>query len=113
VIHGKVWQIGDRDECVKVIQKVVGMWTHLIGPADNTSFEYTGSWPDGDFGVNTGNAVRYFQRANGLYANGIVDLDTWKRINATLISEPVLLNATQLGYEKLGTNRYKCFDNLF
>jgi hypothetical protein len=25
VIHGKVWQIGDRDECVKVIQKVVGM----------------------------------------------------------------------------------------
>lgn len=47
---------------VKIIQKVVG--------AD----------PDGKFGTGTKKAVIAYQKANGLYADGIVGLDTWEVI---------------------------------
>ncbi len=36
--------------------------------------------PDGVFGTNTEQAVMAFQTANGFFANGIVDAQTWNRL---------------------------------
>jgi peptidoglycan hydrolase-like protein with peptidoglycan-binding domain len=38
--------------------------------------------PDGLFGNNTEKAVKDFQEANQLFANGIVDAQTWNKLFA-------------------------------
>ena len=45
---------------------------------------------DRDFGNETLNAVKAFQKANGLTADGVVGEKTWSKLN-NVISEPVKL----------------------
>ena len=45
---------------------------------------------DKDFGNETLNAVKAFQKANGLTADGVVGEKTWSKLN-NVISEPVKL----------------------
>lgn len=55
-------KVGSRGECVKVVQRTVGID------------------PDGIFGANTKSAVMNFQKRHGLVADGIVGRQTWTKI---------------------------------
>ena len=55
---------GDRGETVRVIQQKLQRWGYLNGAVD------------GIFGSDTENAVKYFQRKNGLQVDGIVGTKT-------------------------------------
>lgn len=55
---------GDRGETVRVIQQKLKRWGYLNGAVD------------GIFGSDTENAVKYFQRKNGLQVDGIVGTKT-------------------------------------
>lgn len=59
----RVLRRGDRGEQVKVLQEFL----HLA--------------QDGIFGAITEEAVRQFQRDNGLWVDGVVGADTWNKIN--------------------------------
>lgn len=59
---GSPLKLGSRGESVKHVQSVVG------------------AKPDGDFGPATERRVKAWQKANGLLADGIVGVVTWKKM---------------------------------
>ena len=69
---------GSSGEEVKSIQKKLGLY------------------PDGDFGQKTENAVKEWQRSNGLLDDGIVGDSTWSKMFKSEIS-----NNTNFKLEKL------------
>ena len=62
------YRLGDRGETVKTIQQKLIRWGYLDGAAD------------GIFGSATQTAVKYFQRSNGMSADGIVGAATLKAL---------------------------------
>lgn len=68
---GNVLKVGSKGESVKKMQqrlKTLGYYSGTV---------------DGDFGENTENAVKAFQKANGLTADGVVGTQTLNKINAS------------------------------
>lgn len=61
---------GSRGETVRLVQAAL------------TGLGYNAGAADGIFGVNTAAAVKRFQAAGGLAADGIVGRDTWRRLLA-------------------------------
>ena len=75
----RIWAWGD---CVKFIQIAVGKFIRINGRYKNNSTCFmTGVTPDKNFGFSTETAVKAFQLANGLVADGVVGPDTWAAIN--------------------------------
>ena len=70
--NAAVVKVGSRGETVRTIQTKLKRWGY-----------YTGS-VDGIFGAKTKSAVQYFQRRNGLTADGIVGSATAKAMGVTL-----------------------------
>lgn len=68
---------GSSGEAVKLLQKLLNQKRFNCGAAD------------GKFGVKTENAVKQFQKANGLTADGICGKKTWAALDT---EEPVLYN---------------------
>lgn len=56
-----------------------GVYVLILQDALN-AIGFTGSGLDGIFGVNTENAVKRFQRSNGLSADGVVGCATWRSL---------------------------------
>ena len=71
-VNAAVVKVGSRGETVRTIQTKLKRWGY-----------YTGS-VDGIFGAKTKSAVQYFQRRNGLTADGIVGSATAKAMGVTL-----------------------------
>ena len=76
------YRLGDRGETVKTIQQKLIRWGYLDGTAD------------GIFGSATEAAVKYFQRSNGLSADGIAGAATLKALG---ISAGAAVNANNSG----------------
>ena len=72
VANAAVVKVGSRGTVVKTIQTKLKRWGY-----------YTGS-VDGIYGAKTKSAVQYFQRKNGLTADGIVGNATAKAMGITL-----------------------------
>lgn len=72
--YAAVYQQGSRGDTVKTIQRKLKNWGY-----------YTGS-VDGIFGSRTKEAVKYFQRKNGLTADGIVGNKTLKALGMSTSS---------------------------
>ena len=70
--NAAVVKVGSRGETVRTIQTKLKRWGY-----------YTGS-VDGIYGAKTKSAVQYFQRRNGLTADGIVGSATAKAMGVTL-----------------------------
>ena len=69
-----VYKQGNKGETVKLIQTKLIRWGYLKGTAD------------GIFGPKTKEAVKYFQRKNGLTADGIVGNKTLKALGISVTS---------------------------
>ena len=81
---------GSTDPAVQDLQEALEMLGHDPGPID------------GVFGANTERAVRSFQQAKGIAADGIVGRVTWINIDEADQSEPVLrLGSTGLPVRRL------------
>ena len=72
--YAAIYQQGSRGDTVKTIQRKLKNWGY-----------YTGS-VDGIFGSRTKEAVKYFQRKNGLTADGIVGNKTLKALGMSTSS---------------------------
>ncbi len=59
---------GHVDDAVKVLQTILNYLGYSCGTVD------------GNFGSNTDSAVKKYQKAQGLTADGIVGKDTWKAL---------------------------------
>lgn len=62
-------RIGSRGRFVRYLQFKLKLDGYAVGNVD------------GSFGTNTQNAVKAFQQANGLTADGIVGRNTWNKLN--------------------------------
>ena len=62
-------RVGSRGRFVRYLQFVLKIQGYAVGNVD------------GSFGTNTQNAVKAFQQANGLSADGIVGRNTWNKVN--------------------------------
>lgn len=71
-----------NDPAVKTVQRALMTLARLEGKAE-LGLPKAGA--DGDFGAETASAVKAFQRANGLAADGIVGKLTLAKLNAALI----------------------------
>ena len=63
---------GSKGDAVKTMQTMLIACGFSCGP----------DGADGDFGKNTENAVKRFQRANGLKEDGVVGSATWAALTA-------------------------------
>ena len=73
---------GSTDPAVRDLQEALKVLGHNPGPID------------GVFGEQTEAAVRAFQQASGITVDGVVGTITWRNIDNTDLSEPVLRNGT-------------------
>ncbi len=64
---------GSTGEPVRVIQTKLKNWGYYHGVVD------------GIFGSQTAEAVKYFQRKNGLTADGICGCNTWKKLASAVV----------------------------
>lgn len=85
VAQAAVVKVGSSGSTVKTIQTKLKRWGY-----------YTGS-VDGIFGAKTKAAVQYFQRRNGLTADGIVGAATAKAMGVTLSGSSSSGSATSSG----------------
>ncbi|MCH7477731.1 MAG: peptidoglycan-binding protein [SAR324 cluster bacterium] len=76
---GAVLRIGSRGAEVRKIQEQLAGLGFYRGPLD------------GDFGGGTRSAVKVFQRAKGLGADGVVGPNTWRTLFQAEIPEPEIL----------------------
>ncbi|MCF7995224.1 MAG: peptidoglycan-binding protein [Chromatiaceae bacterium] len=67
-----------KDPCVKVLQRALNKWFNPDGTNDPALDD------DGLFGGATRRGVRAFQRAKGLYDDGIVGKNTWRALEPYL-----------------------------
>ncbi len=88
-----VYRIGSKGDEVRKIQERLQASGFYKGPID------------GDFGGGTEAAVKRFQKANGLTADGIVGPITWKTLFNEKILEPPILEKPQ--YKGPETPAYK------
>lgn len=70
----ETYRRGDQGDTVRTIQQKLIRWGYLDGTAD------------GIFGAATEEAVKYFQRTNGLTADGVVGSATLKALGITVSS---------------------------
>lgn len=61
---------GDTGTAVKVLQLALVAYEYNIGKCG----------PDGEFGLDTENAVKRFQKNSGIEVDGIVGRDTWSKL---------------------------------
>lgn len=61
---------GDTGTAVKVLQLALVAYEYNIGKCG----------PDGEFGLDTENAVKRFQKNSGIEVDGIVGKDTWSKL---------------------------------
>ena len=64
---------GSRGEAVRTIQTKLKRWGYYSGTVD------------GVYGAKTVEAVKYFQRQNGLTADGICGCRTWKKLTGEVV----------------------------
>jgi peptidoglycan hydrolase-like protein with peptidoglycan-binding domain len=77
-----VLQKGSTDPAVRDLQEALKALGQNPGPID------------GVFGDQTEAAVRAFQQASGITVDGVVGTITWRNIDNTDLSEPVLQNGS-------------------
>ncbi len=65
---------GERGLEVAILQRFLVFYGYLAHTAVNSIFDST-----------TEKAVRQFQQDNGLYENGVVDVETWSTLKDTLL----------------------------
>lgn len=73
-VYAAVLQQGNRGSNVRTLQTKLKRWGYYKGSVD------------GIFGAQTKEAVKYFQRSNGLVADGIVGSKTLKALGMTISS---------------------------
>lgn len=83
---------GSRGEQVKTVQRKLKNWGY-----------YTGS-VDGIYGAKTVSAVKYFQRKNGLTADGIVGAKTFKALGISVSSSQSGSSSGGGGYSSADIN---------
>jgi murein L,D-transpeptidase YcbB/YkuD len=71
--------IGSKGDAVRQIQNQLNAISNKYSAIPKLAV-------DGDFGQNTANAVKIFQKTFGLPSNGVVDFPTWYKISGIYVA---------------------------